>query len=130
MEGFGNFISLKSFSWFQQNLQLEFDRNILRLIDYLHLTQPHNYLLVGKAVYNSKHKGVPEEYLKSFPTESQTGLLIGMLISAIGGGIIGYNTPYYNNVYYYENQKQFDFTKLNKYARYGSKEPEYLKKIK
>ena len=71
---------------------------------------------VEKAVDNSERKGL--------------GMLISNLIGAIVGGIIGSNTSYYNIVYYYEWQKQFDFTKLNKYARYGSKEPEYLKKIK
>lgn len=77
-------------------------------------------MLVGQAV--SKRKGLSKE--------AAIGAFIGMLTGAIGGGIIGYNTPYYKIVYYYPNQKQFDFTNLNKYTRYGNKEPEYLKKIK
>jgi hypothetical protein len=55
------------------------------------------------------------------------GVGIGMLI----GGIIGVsNTTYDEVVYEYANPEEYDFTKLNIYSRYGSKEPEYLKEIK
>jgi hypothetical protein len=52
---------------------------------------------------------------------------LGMLI----GGSIGGNSSTYDEVVYENaNAEDFDFTKLNIYSRYGSKEPNYLKEIK
>jgi small nuclear ribonucleoprotein (snRNP)-like protein len=58
-----------------------------------------------------------------------TGCLIGGIVGAIGGGIIGFNISNYNVVYEYANSKEFDFTKLNKYARYRGSEPYIIKNL-
>ena len=58
-----------------------------------------------------------------------TGCLIGGIVGAIGGGIIGFNITDYNVVYQQANQKQFDFTKLNRYARYRGSESYIIKNL-
>jgi hypothetical protein len=59
------------------------------------------------------------------------GLLIGAGIGMLTGGIIGANNTTFDEVIYeYTNPEEYDFKKLNIYARYGASEPEYLEAIK
>jgi hypothetical protein len=58
------------------------------------------------------------------------GALAGGLVGAIIGGTIGFIFTDYEDVYEQANPEEYDFKKLNIYARYVNNEPEYLKKIK
>ena len=59
------------------------------------------------------------------------GLLLGTGIGMLVGGIIGgSNTTFDEIIYEYANPEEYNFTRLNIYARYGGEEPEYLKVIK
>lgn len=89
---------------------------------------------VGAAVNNGKDEK-EEESEESFKfieinTKPVTGCCIGGILGAMIGGIIGFSIPDDEVVYENKNNDQFDFTKLNKYARYGSKEPFICKNLK
>ncbi len=58
------------------------------------------------------------------------GAVVGGFVGAIIGGIIGAFIPDYDFVYEDANPEEYDFKKLNIYARYVNNEPEFLKKIK
>jgi hypothetical protein len=63
--------------------------------------------------------------------EMGTGCLIGGGIGMLIGGFIGESFSTDDKlVYEYENSDDYDFTRLNIYARYGDKEPDYLMEIK
>lgn len=55
---------------------------------------------------------------------------VGGFVGAIIGGTIGLIFTDYEDVYEQANPEEYDFKKLNIYARYADKEPEYLKEIK
>ena len=59
-----------------------------------------------------------------------TGCLVGGIIGAFVGGTIGYFNTDDDVVYEYTNPEEYDFKKLNIYARYVDNEAEFLKKIK
>ena len=59
-----------------------------------------------------------------------TGFCLGGAIGALMGGTIGYFITDDEVVYEYANPEEFDFKKLNIYARYVNNEPEFLKNIK
>ena len=59
-----------------------------------------------------------------------TGFCLGGAIGALIGGTIGYFITDDEVVYEYVNPEEYDFTKLNIYARYGDNEPTYLRRIK
>jgi hypothetical protein len=64
-------------------------------------------------------------------TSATAGFLIAVGIGILIGSTIGTsNTTYDEVVYEYAYPEEYDFTKLNIYSRYGSKEPTYLKDIK
>ena len=56
--------------------------------------------------------------------------MVGGFVGAIIGGIIGFISTDYEDVYEQANHEEYDFKKLNIYARYVNKEPDFLKKIK
>jgi hypothetical protein len=58
------------------------------------------------------------------------GATAGVIVGAILGGTIGLFFTNYEEVYEQSNPEEYDFKKLNIYARYVNKEPEFLKKIK
>jgi len=58
------------------------------------------------------------------------GAAVGGFVGAIIGGIIGAFIPDYDFVYEYANTEEYDFEKLNIYARYVNNEPEFLKVMK
>jgi hypothetical protein len=83
-------------------------------------------LLAGWAIAYSAYSG-QDRYrpLYAFLAGS-TGGLVGIII----GGTIGLFFTNYEEVYEQSNPEEYDFKKLNIYARYVNKEPEFLKKIK
>ena len=54
----------------------------------------------------------------------------GLFIGAMIGGTIGFFFTDYEDVYEQVNPEEYDFKKLNIYARYVNNEPDFLKKIK
>jgi len=56
--------------------------------------------------------------------------VIAVSFGPIIGGVIGAFIPEYDFVYEYANPEDYDFKKLNIYARYVNNEPDFLKKIK
>ena len=56
--------------------------------------------------------------------------VVGGFVGAIIGGTIGFISTDYDVVYEYSNPEEYDFKKLNIYARYVNNEPEFLKNIK
>jgi len=59
-----------------------------------------------------------------------TGFCLGGAIGAFIGGTIGYFITDDEVVYEYANSEEYDFKKLNVYARYVTNEPEFLQKMK
>ena len=78
----------------------------------------------------------PDEFhfdLLVFPKVNEgavTGFCLGGTIGTLIGGTIGYFITDDEVVYEYANPEEYDFKKLNIYARYVSNEPDFLKKIK
>lgn len=58
------------------------------------------------------------------------GAMVGGFAGAIIGGTIGYFITDNEVVYEHTNPEEYDFKKLNIYARYVNNEPDFLKKIK
>jgi hypothetical protein len=58
------------------------------------------------------------------------GAAIGGFAGAIIGGAIGFFFTNYEDVYEQANPEEYDFKKLNIYARYVNNEPDFLNKIK
>ena len=90
---------------------------------------------IGAAVYKSEEKKEepkPGEFHFDLGLnfDPLAGCCIGGLIGAFAGGIIGYNAKDYEVVYEQADPEEYDFKKLNIYARYVNNEPEFLKKIK
>ena len=56
--------------------------------------------------------------------------MVGGFVGAMIGGTIGFIFTNYDVVYENANPDEYDFKKLNIYARYVNDEPEFLKKIK
>jgi len=82
--------------------------------------------LAGVAAYSESG---PDPY--GFVGLHNMGVAVaGGFVGAIVGGTIGFISTDYEDVYEYENPEEYDFKKLNIYARYVNNEPEFLKKIK
>ena len=58
------------------------------------------------------------------------GATVGGFVGAIIGGTIGYFFTDYGDVYEQANPEEYDFKKLNIYARYVNNEPGYLNNVK
>ncbi|MFC2103281.1 hypothetical protein ACFLSS_02515 [Bacteroidota bacterium] len=64
-------------------------------------------------------------------TDIETACLVGTGIGMLIGGFIGgSNTTSDEIVYEYANPEEYNFTRLNIYARYGGEEPDYFKEIR
>jgi len=87
-----------------------------------------NYAIYGIIFGSVIGAGIGVTGKKGF--DNLNGCCIGGIVGAMIGGIIALNITNYEVVYEYEDPEEYDFKQLNIYARYGSKEPEYLREIK
>jgi len=82
---------------------------------------------VGVAAYSVSGTGGPYDF--SFLHNMGVAMVSGF-VGAIIGGTIGFFFTDYEDVYEQANPEEYDFKKLNIYARYVNNEPDFLKKIK
>lgn len=86
-----------------------------------------NYVITGATI------GFCTPYVAAIVVNDERDALnfaaIAVSFGPIIGGTIGVFIPNYNVVYKYSRPEEYDFKKLNVYARYVNNEPEFLKRI-